>query len=176
MNGDDRRMSEDYIGAVDSGGGLGSLADELAGAWGDEEGYEDTSGLENDHTQMNGAGEDDDSYPESTQDNIGTPRADLSPEHHNTLQPPKGRTRAAQNRHHRRTESQYDGSDYGNDSDFDEPGDIPPSLEARMAGIESLVRRGTEENGSSNDQVIKRVIESLRDLGAQSGIENGASR
>lgn len=161
-------MSEDYIGAVDSGGGLGSLADELADAWADEEGYEDASGLENNHTQMD-AGEDD----ESTQD-MGTPHGDLSPEH-NTLQPPRPKTRAAQNRH-RRAESQYDGSDYGNDSDFDEPGDISPSLEARMAGIESLVRRGTEENGSSNDQVIKRLIESLRDLGAQSGIENGASR
>lgn len=168
----ERRMSEDYIGAVDSGGGLGSLADELADAFADEEGYEDASGLENSHAQM-GAREDDDSYPESAQ-GTGTPHGDLSPER-NTLQPPKQRTRAAQIRH-RRTESQYDGSDYGNDSDFEEAGDIPPSLEARMAGIESLARRGTEENGSSNDQVIKRVIQSLQNLGAQSGIENGATR
>ncbi|KAL1970542.1 hypothetical protein VTN77DRAFT_4186 [Rasamsonia byssochlamydoides] len=172
MNGD-HRMSEDYIGAVDSGGGLGSLADELADAWADEEGYEDASGLENNHPQM-GAVDDDESYGESTQD-TGTPHGELSPEHHNTLQLPKQRTRHGQNRH-RRTESQYDGSDYGNDSDFEDPGDISPGLEARMAGIESLVRRGTGETGGSNDQVIKRLIESLRDLGGQSGIENGATR
>jgi hypothetical protein len=45
-----------------------------------------------------------------------------------------------------------------------------------MAGIESLARRGIEENGSSTDQIINRFIESLKDLGAQSGIENGAAR
>jgi hypothetical protein len=45
-----------------------------------------------------------------------------------------------------------------------------------MAEIESLARRGIENNGSENDHVIKRVVETLRDLGSQSGIENNAMR
>ena len=76
---------------------------------------------------------------------------------------------------HRRHESQYDGSDYGNDSDFEEA-DMSPSLEGQMAEIESLARRGMENNGSENDHVIKRAVEALRDLGGQSGIENNAMR
>jgi hypothetical protein len=45
-----------------------------------------------------------------------------------------------------------------------------------MAEIESLVRRGIENNGSENDLVIQRTVESLKDLGGQSGIENSAMR
>jgi hypothetical protein len=165
-------MSEDYIEPVDSGGGLGNLADELADAWADEDGYEDASGIE-----VNGQTETMAGYhtEDSSAHEAGVPHGQLSPEHPSSLHPPRNRPRQAQN-WHRRTESQYDGSDYGNDSDFDEAGEISLSLENRMAGIESLVRRGTEDNGSGNDQVIKRLIDSLRDLGPQSGIENGAAR
>lgn len=171
LNGD-RRMSEDYMGTVDSGGGLGNLADELADAWGDGEGYEDASGFE-----ANGQAEDMNGGFHEDEDTSGhgTPREPMSPDQGSALQPPRSRTRQHQNRH-RRTESQYDGSDYGNDSDFDELGELSPNLERRMAGIESLARRGIEENGSSTDQIISRFIESLRDLGAQSAIENGAAR
>jgi hypothetical protein len=167
----DRRMSEDYMGTVDSGGGLGNLADELADAWGDGEGYEDASGFEanGQAENMEGFHEDEDTSGQ------GTPREPVSPDQGNGLQPPRSRARQTQNRH-RRNESQYDGSDYGNDSDFDELGELSPNLERRMAGIESLARRGIEENGSSTDQIINRFIESLRDLGAQSAIENGAAR
>lgn len=165
-------MSGDFT-AADAGGGLGSLADELADAWEEEEGgYEDTSGLEN--GQVDSRNEDysdrEDGYIES---GAGTPGR-LSPED-NMLQPNRTKPKNGHSRH-KRHESQYDGSDYGNDSDFEEAPEISPSLEARMAGIESLARRGTEDNGSENDKVIKRAIESLRDLGGQSGIENGASR
>ncbi|EED16863.1 conserved hypothetical protein [Talaromyces stipitatus ATCC 10500] len=165
----DRRMSAVYMGAVDSGGGLGNLADELADAWGDGEGYEYASGIEvND--QMNNIHDDNHSSGEQT------PREQTSPSDTNSLQPPRNREKQIQNRHHRRTESQYDGSDYGNDSDFEEGSEFSPNFERRLAGIESLARRGIEENGSSNDQIIQRFVEGLRDLGAQSGIENGAAR
>ncbi|OXV08753.1 hypothetical protein Egran_03484 [Elaphomyces granulatus] len=169
-----RRMSTEYIEVGDSGGGLGSLADELADAW-EEEGYEDMSGLENvlaDHSHLDGD-EGEHVFIESTHD-MGMPLGDLSPAN-SALLLPRQKIKNAQNRH-RRQESQYDGSDYGNDSDFDDLGYISPNLEARMAGIETLARRGLEENGSSGDQAIKRLIESLRDLGGQSGIENGATR
>ncbi|KAH8700606.1 hypothetical protein BGW36DRAFT_425421 [Talaromyces proteolyticus] len=170
LNGD-RRMSEDYMGMAGSSGGLGNLADELADAWGDGEGYDDVSGIEgnNQAENMHGIREEDDTSEQ------GSPHEQTSPSHLSGLQPPRQRVRQYQNRH-RRTESQYDGSDYGNDSDFDEPGEVSPNLERRMAGIESLARRGIEDNGSSTDQIIKRFIESLRDLGGQSGIENSAAR
>lgn len=53
---------------------------------------------------------------------------------------------------------------------------MSPALENQMAEIESLVRRGIENNGSENDRVIQRTVDSLKDLGGQSGIENSAMR
>ncbi|KAH7079012.1 hypothetical protein BKA63DRAFT_256219 [Paraphoma chrysanthemicola] len=82
---------------------------------------------------------------------------------------------ASRARKHARQRSLYDGSDYGSDTDFDNDG-MTPALESRIAAIESLARRGMEENGSPSDQVIKRVTEQLRDLGSQIAIENGATR
>jgi hypothetical protein len=155
-------MSVEYTGAGDSG--LGNLADELADAWADGEGYEDASGIEV-NGQANGMHDDEDSSGQQT------PREQMSPSRTHNLQAPRQRQRQ-----HRRTESQYDGSDYGNDSDFDEASEFSPNFERRLAGIESLARRGIEENGSSNDQIIQRFVEGLKDLGAQSGIENGAAR
>lgn len=176
-------MSGDFSSSMDGGGGgggLGSLADELADAW-DEEGEEDVSGYqdgnENGQTmEQELQSERGSIYSESTngrgrgmtgasRDSSGDERATLSPLKHKMK---LGR--------HKRQESHYDGSDYGNNSDLEEPGDISPALETRMGWIESLARRGTEENGSSTDHVVNRVIESLRDLGGQSGIENGATR
>ena len=74
---------------------------------------------------------------------------------------------------HTRKNTQYDGSDYGDDSDL---GVLSPSLEARLAAVEGLVRRGTEANGSDADEIVQRVADSLKDLGSQAGIENGATR
>ena len=82
---------------------------------------------------------------------------------------------AIRTKKHARQRSLYDGSDYGDDSDLENEG-ITPALEARMAAIESLARRGMEENGSASDEVVKRVTEHLRDLGSQIAIENGATR
>lgn len=165
----DRRLSAEYMGSIEPGGGLGNLADELADAWGDGEGYDDASGIDINDQGNNVHHEDEHSSGEQT------PREQTSPTNTNNLQPPRNRQKTIQNRH-RRTESQYDGSDYGNDSDFEEGSEFSPNLERRLAGIESLARRGIEENGSSNDQIIQRFVEGLKDLGAQSGIENGAAR
>ncbi|OAA64555.1 hypothetical protein SPI_03202 [Niveomyces insectorum RCEF 264] len=74
-----------------------------------------------------------------------------------------------------RAGSVYDGSEYGSDSDLDSPG-MPPSLVAKIDAVESLARRGTEENGGPTDGVCRRLTEGLRDLGSQSGVEGGASR
>ena len=94
-----------------------------------------------------------------------------------SLSPPKTKSKnRASKANHSRQESQYDGSDYGNDSDLEDSGGISAGLEARMAGIEALARRGTESNGSELDGVVKRTVNSLKDLGNQSGVENSATR
>lgn len=164
------RGSADFSGTVDGGGGgLGSLADELADAWEEEGGYEYASGQENgpaDSQQLDQS--DGDEYLRTR-----SPSSSFSVEP-SKLHPQKHKARNGAHRH-RRHESQYDGSDYGNDSDF-EDADISPSLEGQMAEIESLARRGMENNGSESDHIIKRTIEALRDLGGQSGIENNAMR
>ncbi|PGH18623.1 hypothetical protein AJ79_00402 [Helicocarpus griseus UAMH5409] len=169
-------FSGDFGGQGDSGGGgLGNLADELAEAWDEEgEGDEDASEFQegNGHIQI---------YEERDDSSAGTmhnaesdsneERSRNAASNRNSLQTPKHKSKAAQR--HRRHESMYDGSDYGNDSDFEEPGDITPKLEARIAGFENLVRWSMIDN---SEQIVDRVIDNLRDLGGQSGIENSATR
>ncbi|KAJ5157022.1 uncharacterized protein N7482_008122 [Penicillium canariense] len=170
MNGS-HRESMDFS-AETGGGGLGNLADELADAWEqEEEGYGYASGQETGPvgSQQMDHSDEEDGYMQSIRDmRAPSPSVD-SPDRRNRL-------RAAQLRQHRRQESHYDGSDYGNDSDLDEATEISPALESQMADIESLARRGIENNGSESDHVIQRTVEALRDLGAQSGIENSAMR
>jgi len=146
--------------------GLGNLADELADAWGedDEEGEEDEEpdmnfqevGDEGEAVGENGA------EPTSPIEEQPPPKSD-------TLTTPAG------GRGHRRQPSEYDGSDYGGSSDVESPG-MPPGLVSRIDMVESLARRGTENNGGERDGVVKRVIEQLKDLGGQSGVESGAAR
>lgn len=171
MNGA-HRESVDYS-ADAGGGGLGNLADELADAWEqEEEGYDYASGQENGpvESQQMDQSDGEDTYLQSVRGmRSGSPSGESSPQS-------KNRFRANQLRQHRRQESHYDGSDYGNESDLDETADISPALDNQMADIESLARRGVENNGSENDHVIQRTVEALRDLGAQSGIENSAMR
>ncbi|KAG2416971.1 hypothetical protein HFD88_008188 [Aspergillus terreus] len=174
LNGSNR-MSADYSAATGMGGGLGNLADELADAWEEEEGgYGYASGQEIDQipadTQPLEHSDADDDHHHHMR--TRRPSSGYSPDR--SLQPPKLKIRNGHR--HRRHESHYDGSDYGNDSDFEEAADISPGLESQMAEIESLARRGIENNGSENDFVIQRAVEALRDLGAQSGIENNAMR
>jgi hypothetical protein len=76
---------------------------------------------------------------------------------------------------HRRSNSDYDGSEYGSESDFEESQLVSASLEARLAAIESLARRGTGDITGQEDS-ISRATEQFKDLGAQSGIETGVTR
>ncbi|KAF7587541.1 hypothetical protein BBP40_007076 [Aspergillus hancockii] len=170
------RMSGDFGGPAEmSGGGLGNLADELADAWEQEEGgYGYASGQEIENVPADSQHLDHSNSEDGYHMGTRTPSSGYSSERA-SLHPPKPKTRNGGHRH-RRHESQYDGSDYGNDSDLEEAAEISPSLELQMAEIESLARRGIENNGSENDYVIARVVEALRDLGGQSGIENNAMR
>lgn len=138
--------------------GLGNLADELADAWDDED--ED----EPDMNFQEGPGEDE----------TGTNGAEAVENSARHAEQPKSQNLSppVNSRNSKRQGSEYDGSEYGADSDMESPG-IPPALVARMDMVESLARRGTEYNG---DDVVKRLLDGLKDLGAQSGVEGGAAR
>ena len=152
---------------AENSNGLGNLADELAEAFGEDEDEEtgeeplaDSNGFQNGHN-------------ESGLDGLETTPRTPHPSGERNLSPPK---RMPQSKYHHRQHSHYDGSDYGDDSDFEGINGISPALEARMAAIEGLARRGTESNGSDLDDVIPRAVNLLKDLGSQSTIENNASR
>jgi hypothetical protein len=172
-----------FGGGGDNGGGLGNLADEL-GEWGSEDEEMDSQfGEELEHTQevpadIGTAVEHDGSTGVHGLVNLNGVRdsgvalqSSPSTQSRATLSP----SAAIKSKKHIRQQSLYDGSDYGDDSDLENEG-ITPALESRMAAIESLARRGMEENGSASDEVVKRVTEHLRDLGSQIAIENGATR
>jgi hypothetical protein len=148
-------------GAIPSNGvGLGNLADELADAWSD--------GEEEEEPDMNF--HEADNQVEKTRDSGVDVTSSPT-----TLKPTNLSLTLPQGRGHRRKTSDYDGSDYGG-SDLEEEAGIPPGLMARMDLVESLARRGTENNGTERDGVVSRVVESLKDLGGQSGVEGGATR
>jgi hypothetical protein len=159
---------------------MGNLADELGEIWDDdEEGIEGEYGEELDTTQddfenIGTAVEHDGSCGVDSAASVNGVR-DSGVAMQNSSPARLSPGSAMKTRKHTRQRSLYDGSDYGEDSDLDNEG-ITPALESRMAAIESLVRRGMEENGSASDEVVKRVTEQLRDLGSQSAIENGATR
>lgn len=170
--------AQHFDGGGDSNG-LGNLADELGEVWDDDEEMDGDFGEEVDLPQddlstIGTAIEHDGSFGVDSVGSIngvrdsGVAMPSSSPAR---LSPGS----AVKNRKHTRQRSLYDGSDYGDDSDM-ESESISLGLEKRMADVESLARRGIEENGSSSDQVVKRVIEQLRDLGSQIAIENGATR
>jgi hypothetical protein len=162
---------------------MGNLADEL-GEWGSEDEEIDSEfgeGLDHSHEDaayIGTAVEHDGSTgvhgvvsPTGVRDSgVALQSSPLTPSRA-TLSP----SAAIKAKKHSRQRSLYDGSDYGDDSDLDSDG-ITPALESRMAAVESLARRGLEENGSASDEVVKRVTDQLRDLGSQIGIENGATR
>lgn len=161
-------------------GGLGNLADELGELddWNDDEGTEgeyeeDDESLHDEDASNIGVAVDHDGGPGTVNGvrDSGVAMQTSSPAGPR-LSPPS----AVKSRKHQRHQSLYDGSDYGDDSDLEANQAISPALEGRMAAIESLARRGMEENGSAADSIIKRVTEQLRDLGSQIGIENGATR
>ena len=174
------------------GGGLGNLADELAGAFSDGEddydGYEEGPYDDQDEDEqasegrapginLEDAGEEDtredgkeDGVRDSGVDVEGPPGSARSPNGKGSLGLPTPNGRG-----HRRKGSEYDGSEYGSESDLESPG-MPPKLVEKIDEVESLARRGAENNGSASDGAIKRVTDSLRDLGSQAGVEGGATR
>ena len=165
--------------AFDAGNGLGSLADELAEAW-DEEGEADAddrfSGIhkgERELIRSGNMGTLDATQHYHEEEDADIPTSLSSAEPSIILSPAKNPSTRLK---HRRQNFSYHGSEYSEDSDFEDATVFSPSLEARMAAVESLARRGTESNSSDADIIVQRVAESLKDLGSQSGLEQSATR
>lgn len=175
------------------GGGndLGNLADELADAWSGEE-YEEGETLDNIHEDEDNVPDLDGAHGRGRHTDVG-PVVDpsktrdsgidvsSSPTSQSHKQATAGAEPGAQqdqrsDSRHLRQRSNYDGSDYGEQSDLEEAPSISRTLEAEMAAVEGLARRGLETNGSAGDTIIDRMVGSLRDLGSQSVAENGATR
>ena len=148
-----------------NGLGLGNLADELADAWESDEGEGEDEEPDMNFQEVSQLSEDTETTRDSGVEVSPKPKAQ-KPAHLSTPVAPRG---------HNRQASDYDGSDYGGGSDLESPG-MPPALVARMDMVEGLVRRGTENNGTERDAVVSRVVENLKDLGSQSGVESGATR
>lgn len=172
--GDDSMMfnsSTVGIPGSNSGGALGgNLADELADAWDDgEDEYYEEQGVPDISTEtIEDGAQRQDGVRDSGVDVAGPP-SEIKNKHLSlTLPPTNGRG-------HRRKDSQYDGSEYGSDSDLESPG-MPSSLVAKIDAVESLARRGTENNGGHTDGVFNRVTDGLRDLSSQSNVESHTSR
>jgi hypothetical protein len=158
----------------DMGGGLGNLADELADAFsesGDEDEYYDNE-TPNISFNMhdNEAHEGVEEIRDSGVDVTSSPGLGFAASKGMTLRLPSPNRKG-----HRRAGSEYDGSEYGSDSDLESPG-MPPNLVAKIDAVESLARRGTESNGGPTDGVFQRVTDGLRDLGSQAEVESSTTR
>lgn len=167
----------DILGSAQNG--LGNLADELADAWSEDEEEGDleegdlnfqTTAAASDldlGSEFEEQEEEEEARNGTRTNGVNSPKKQPN----QNLTPPV----PSHGRGHTRTLSEYDGSDYGDDPDLESPA-FTPSLLARMDMVEGLARRGTENNGSLADGVVGRVIEGLRDLGGQSGVEGNTTR
>jgi hypothetical protein len=172
-------LSGDFIcpGGGGEVNGLGSLADELAGAWDDEE--EDDGELdEGKHGDVMDGETARDQLGDRDSENTRDSGIDLtsspasSPEKQLQSILPNDQARAK----HRRRDSQYDGSDYAEDHDLETTAGMSAGLEARMALVDSLARRGTESYERETGDIVERIVGSLKELGGQASVEGGATR
>jgi len=191
------RASVNSSRSIEQGGihGGGNLADELEQAW-DEEEDDQGSGF------LDGLREGGDHAPPSTSREVQSP-FEISDMHDfgfgmnihhpiaahpdalpvNGAHHSSGLGRSDTHSHgrsgHHRHESAYDGSDYGPDSDTDEPPDgLPPLLRKRIRDVEALTRSSinTDDTLSEGGGVVRRTIQGLKDLGPQGNVEYGVTR
>jgi hypothetical protein len=166
------RRSSAAFGSSQGPGGGDSLALELGGEEFGESLADELNGFSDDGEELLEEDEDEDEDERTEQErDSGIDVASSPPGGGKHLSP-----QSAAKTGHRRKESAYDGSEYGSESDLEETELVSATLEARMAAIEAMARRGLEENGSDGDKVVARVTEKLRDLGSQSEMEMGTTR
>jgi hypothetical protein len=161
---------------MDEGEGLGSLADELGGWSGDEDGDEFLEEEEGEFEDRKEQERDSGIDVASSPPHLGQQRSPSATNPNGKLLSPAETASEKGRRRKGLASESYDGSEYGSESDLEQTELVSATLEARLSVVEALARRGMEENGSEGDRVISRVTESLKDLGGQSGIESGATR
>ena len=159
---------------------LGNLADELEGAW--SEGEEGEEGEVMFEDEMDDGGLDEQAngkeayYVDGARDSgivVSSPTA--------PPQKPISPTKGAPQRY---VNDEGFSEDEESELDESEMKIVTAELEARMATIESLARRGLDsggrsaiqEEGAADGDAVSQFVEALRDLGAQSGLELSASR
>lgn len=169
---------------------MGSLADELGDVWGDEAVYDHggsfLEGLREGSAEPSSMGqEQEQSMNLGDMHDFGMGMAMLnppSPVRRHSKKPSESATFSSEisgnsklQSRHRKNESNYDGSDYGPESDTE---DLPPSLLRRISDIESLIRISTHTDDvlGENGGIITRTTTALKDLGPQASIENGTTR
>lgn len=162
--------SEDSYSPIQGGlDGMDSLADELAGAWDDDEGegQSDFNVSRLDESIMS----EDRGLERDSGIDVSSP-ADKSTKENTS---PKGNKhpRSPQARKHSRKHSAYDGSEYGDLSDSELPTDISSGLQAVMNDVEGLSK---ESGNGEDDRIFNRTMKELQDLGGQAGVESGTSR
>ncbi len=160
--------------------GVGNLADELAEAW------EDVGGTTQMHSLLTRV--EDNGVSIGMEEHRGRPLLEIHHEmgldmpitydeaHDNRSLSPSKQAMSLRPQRKASNLSDYEGSDYGDNTNLDAVEGISPSLEHRLSAIESLARRGTEFNGSGSDEVVVRVAQALRNLGLQAGVETNATR
>lgn len=164
------------------GENMGNLADELADAWDDD--AEDEAGSSFLQGLREGSAD-----PVSLQEDkfadLHTVRSPTTPSRRpglddsfNSPTMSAGNIRRNISKAHKRHSSWCDGEDDVNVRDVEEEVDgISPALAREMVHIEALASRGLDDDSvSEGGGVIFRTINSLKDLGAQASIENGATR
>lgn len=172
--------------------GLGNLADELEQAWDDEEEGQSSflEGLREGNVEQESSIRDFQSpYEMNDMHDFGfgmvmqTPQQGEPDVQSPTLRVPQisksFEPKPSKKPGHQRHESAYDGSDYGPDSDVDDQDDVlSPVLRKRMRDIENLTRMcvNPEDAVSEGGGTVRRMIQGLKDLGAQSNIEYGVTR
>lgn len=166
-----------------SNAGFGNLADELEEAWDPDFDGQDSSFLQG---LQEGDPEDSVSSPIDVSDmhNLDMPFTPRSPQVRNNSvsqspeKPQSPSKQWASMGTHRKTESLYDGSDYGPDSDDEAFDSITPTLQRRIHDVEEITRISANADSLSEaGGVIERTTSALKEkLGVQSTIENGAQR
>ncbi|KAI9775440.1 MAG: hypothetical protein M1835_005823 [Candelina submexicana] len=158
--------------------GLGSLADELADAWAeDQEEDEDGSYVPIDGRVENSNGS---AYEFLGQDLQHTRDSGIDvtsspvkpPLEDNTSTPPKKPSTSK----HQRVPPQPNRSDSWHEPGPDEPVTITLELEARMAAIERFARGVPDLDREGVGGAVASMLNGLRDLGSQTGVENGTTR
>jgi hypothetical protein len=156
--------------AGETANGLGSLADELAGAFGDD--YEDDDEEDYDEEGQYGDGGEDE---EALNDGTATPPLHLP----NGITSPSKRSLPVRRPP---SASDYEGSDYGDAVGiYIEESGISLGLEEKLEAIERLVMchkalLKEEDNSEDGGGVIPRLMDGLQNLLPQSQLETASSR